>query len=321
MSTETLGSHLGTGGMETKLIAAEIATSAGVATVITSSKRPENIFHIIEYVLASEKNTSAQSSPSSGGSNTPPDPNPNNPPAPIVSRPPHTLFLPSASPLSDLKSWTSHTLTPAGSVIVDSGAYRVLSRRDSGGRLLAAGVLAVHGSFASGQAVRILVRKHPLGSQGLDAAASLLDSRSPLVSPTVTRPSTPKLLPESLSSSISTIDQLSRQASLVSIVEGSQRVVVPPTVQELKESSPSSDIDAADGEWEHIEVGRGLANYNSAEIRKVRGCKRLVDEYLIFHSGFLMKRLLARNWRLPLVTQTQSMWSKILRSSCYHRQI
>jgi glutamate 5-kinase len=272
--------------METKLIAAEIATSAGVATVITSSKRPESIFHIIEYVLASEKNTTAQSSPDSSGSSTPLDPNPNNPPAPTVSRPPHTLFLPSASPLSDLKSWTSHTLTPAGSVVVDSGAYRVLSRRDSGGRLLAAGVLAVQGSFASGQAVRILVRKHPLGFQSLDVAASLLDSRTPLVSPTITRPSTPKLLPESLSSSISSIDQLSRQASLVSITEGSQRVVVPPTVQELEESSPSNDTDAADSEWEHIEVGRGLANYNSAEIRKVRGCKRSVDSTSDFTQDF-----------------------------------
>jgi len=281
VSTATLGSQLGTGGMETKLIAAEIATSAGVATVITSSKRPENIFHIIEYILASENNTPLVQSPArSNGSVTPPDPNPNNPPVPTILRPPHTLFLPSASPLSDMKAWTSHTLTPAGSVIVDSGAYRVLSRRDSGGRLLAAGVLAVQGSFASGQAVRILVRKHPVGFQNLDIAASLLDSRSPLVSPSTTRPSTPKLLPETPSSSISSIDQLSREASIVSITERSQRVVLPPTVQELEESSPSNDTDATDSDWEHTEVGRGLANYNSVEIRKVRGCKRSVGKYL-----------------------------------------
>lgn len=281
MSTATLGSNLGTGGMETKLIAAEIATSAGVATVITSSKRPENIFHIIEYVLASENNTLIQSS-SPTESDNPPDPNLNNPPAPIMLRPPHTLFLPSASPLSDLKAWTSHTLAPVGSVIIDSGAYRVLSRRDSGGRLLAAGVLAVQGSFASGQAVRILVRKHPLGFQSLDTPAFLLDTRSPLVSPSGTRPSTPKLLPELLSSSMSSMDPLSRQASLASIAEGSQCVVVPATVQELEEASPSNDTDATDSEWEHVEVGRGLANYNSVEIRKVRGCKRLVGEYHIF---------------------------------------
>ena len=49
VSTSTLGSNLGTGGMETKLIAAEIATAAGVTTVVTSSKDPKNIFRIIEY--------------------------------------------------------------------------------------------------------------------------------------------------------------------------------------------------------------------------------------------------------------------------------
>ncbi|KAF8437542.1 Aspartate/glutamate/uridylate kinase [Boletus edulis BED1] len=42
VSTSTLGSSLGTG-VETKLIAAEIATGAGVTTVITSSKKPSTI--------------------------------------------------------------------------------------------------------------------------------------------------------------------------------------------------------------------------------------------------------------------------------------
>ena len=49
VSTSTLGSSLGTGGMETKLIAAEIATGAGVTTVITSSKQPSTIVDIINY--------------------------------------------------------------------------------------------------------------------------------------------------------------------------------------------------------------------------------------------------------------------------------
>lgn len=269
--------------METKLIAADIATSAGVATVVTTSKNPENIFHIIEYVLSAETSTPTLSSPiPPDGPQTPPaDPNPNNPQPPTLTRPPHTLFLPSTSPLSDLKSWTSHTLSPAGSVVVDVGAYRVLSRRDSGGRLLAAGVLAVQGSFASGQAVRILVRHHPAGTgvgfQSMDSAAVLLDSLSPVSpqdSPGITRPSTPKIMPESMASSVSSIDQLSRQASLVSITDAAQRVTVPPTVRELEEQSLNQDVDATDAEWEHTEVGRGLANYNSAEIRKVRGSKR-----------------------------------------------
>ena len=54
MSTATLGSSLGTGGMETKLIAAEIATAAGVMTVICSSRNPRSITEIIAYHTARE---------------------------------------------------------------------------------------------------------------------------------------------------------------------------------------------------------------------------------------------------------------------------
>lgn len=75
----------------------------------------------------------------------------------LPKRPPHTMFCPSATPIRDMKAWTNYTLYPAGSVVVDFGAYRVLSRRDSGGRLLPAGVLGVIGKFASGQAVRIVI--------------------------------------------------------------------------------------------------------------------------------------------------------------------
>ncbi|KAH9450443.1 hypothetical protein Pst134EA_027140 [Puccinia striiformis f. sp. tritici] len=48
VSTSTLGSSLGTGGMETKLIAAELATAAGVATIICNGTKPENIGSIIK---------------------------------------------------------------------------------------------------------------------------------------------------------------------------------------------------------------------------------------------------------------------------------
>jgi glutamate 5-kinase len=49
---------------------------------------------------------------------------------------------------------------------------------------------------------------------------------------------------------------------------------VPPAIQELEEQNPSGDADALENGWDHLEVGRGLANYNSVEIRKLRGCKR-----------------------------------------------
>lgn len=48
VSTATLGTSLGTGGMSTKLIAAELATAAGVTTVIMHSEKVHDIFEVIE---------------------------------------------------------------------------------------------------------------------------------------------------------------------------------------------------------------------------------------------------------------------------------
>ncbi|KAH8916667.1 glutamate 5-kinase, partial [Atractiella rhizophila] len=58
VSTSTLGSSLGTGGMETKLIAAELATAAGVSTVITLGSQPSRIISIIASYTSSPTNTS-----------------------------------------------------------------------------------------------------------------------------------------------------------------------------------------------------------------------------------------------------------------------
>ena len=74
-----------------------------------------------------------------------------------LTRPPHMLFTASQDPMPDLKSWTSHTLKPSGSVVIDAGAYHALAHRDSGGKLLAAGVIGVIGVFASEQAVRLVI--------------------------------------------------------------------------------------------------------------------------------------------------------------------
>ncbi|EWC47050.1 putative glutamate 5-kinase [Drechslerella stenobrocha 248] len=60
------GSAVGTGGMSTKLVAAKLATSAGVTTVITRSSVPSNIFHIVKYCqslkTASQSQTPLRSS-------------------------------------------------------------------------------------------------------------------------------------------------------------------------------------------------------------------------------------------------------------------
>ncbi|KAJ7503067.1 glutamate 5-kinase [Mycena galericulata] len=243
VSTTTLGSSLGTGGMETKLIAAEIATGAGVTTIISSSKNPESIFSIIEYHNSQRSNPGTPSEPLSG--RTSPITEPSGPVTPTLHRPPHTVFTASIMPMRDLKSWTSHTLYPAGSVIIDSGAHSVLSRRESGGRLLAAGVHGVIGAFASGQAVRIVIQRQP----GSD------DSAARMPATLETRPTTPTLVAaSSMSSSIVSLEPLSRSMSSTS----------------LADSLPARPVDEV-SEVDVIEVGRGLANYNSAQILKVKG--------------------------------------------------
>ncbi|KAJ3731674.1 glutamate 5-kinase [Lentinula guzmanii] len=223
VSTTTLGSSLGTGGMETKIIAAEIATGAGVTTVITSSKRPEIMFTIIEY-----HNSLLVSTPVAESSEEITIP---------LIRPPHTVFMPSLTPMRDLKAWTSHTLFPAGSVVIDAGAHRVLSRRESGGRLLAAGVVGVMGAFASGQAVRIVIR------------ASDGDSATEIPSAQPSRPASPRRL----SIAIGTLSRSSSSGNLES-----------PDIEAVSPSPQLSEDDV-------VEVGRGLAMYNYAQISKIRG--------------------------------------------------
>ncbi|KAK0225089.1 glutamate 5-kinase [Armillaria nabsnona] len=265
VSTTTLGSSLGTGGMETKIIAAEIATGAGVTTIITSSKHPENIFGIIEY-HNSLKASSTPGTPleplsrTSSPVHSPPIPDSRRSGSPHtrpLPRPPHTVFKPSSIPMRDLKSWTSHTLYPAGSVIIDSGAHHVLSRRESGGRLLAAGVLGVIGAFASGQAVRVVVLKSPSPATVQDDS----EQSSLASSFTSTRPSTPALLAaSSMSSSIASLEPLSRSSS-------SAALSIKPEDEVLRNMKPQPLYDDADV----VEVGRGLANYNSAQISKIKG--------------------------------------------------
>jgi glutamate 5-kinase len=149
VSTATLGSSLGTGGMETKLIAAELATGAGVATVITHSAHPERLAAILaasDALLVDPEHASADLDLAASGE------------LPAAPLPLHTLFVPQVNPLADRRWWVMHGLAPRGRIVVDAGAHRALSRAQSGGRLLAAGIVAVEGSFAAGQAVRVAVR-------------------------------------------------------------------------------------------------------------------------------------------------------------------
>ncbi|CAE7104720.1 unnamed protein product, partial [Rhizoctonia solani] len=207
--------------------------------------------------------------------------------AELPPRPPHTLFTPSLTPLRDLKSWTTHTLYPAGSVIIDVGAHVVLSRRSSGGRLLPAGVLAVNGAFAGGQAVRIMVKRRVGGTQSAEADAVVLASRKDKL--TVVEvgsvrgvdsagPGSPLLLatvPTGLPDMMDYV-ALSGRASPVEprqdISQAAEDTKPSNNTEEPAEKAGDNGNNDSDG-WEVVEVGRGLANYNSAEITKVMGHK------------------------------------------------
>jgi glutamate 5-kinase len=109
------GSAWGTGGMVTKLEAAQIATTAGIRTVITDGRQPHNVAR----ALAGE----------------------------AVG----TQFAPLPRPRGARKRWIAAGLAPAGRLRLDQGAAQAIL---TGGKsLLAAGVTQVEGNFEAQDAV------------------------------------------------------------------------------------------------------------------------------------------------------------------------
>jgi glutamate 5-kinase len=107
------GSELSRGGMQTKIEAARIATTAGTHMVIASGR--------IEHPLQS-----------------------------IADGGPCTWFLTPANPVTSRKKWIAGSLEPRGTLTIDAGAVAALR---GGRSLLPAGVVKVEGKFASGDAV------------------------------------------------------------------------------------------------------------------------------------------------------------------------
>lgn len=110
------GSELSRGGMKTKIDAARIATNAGTTMLIASGKTM-------------------------------------NPLAAIANGGRATWFTAQSTPATARKTWIAGHLETRGSVTVDAGAARALTR---GRSLLPAGVTAVDGTFQRGDAVCII---------------------------------------------------------------------------------------------------------------------------------------------------------------------
>lgn len=160
----TAGSSLGTGGMSTKIVAARLATSAGVTTVITRSSNPGNVLSITRHIQrATRPSQTNLASSSSSFSDDADHPLSKSTSSLHLSQPPtvplHTRFLPSPHPIRDRSFWILHGLKPHGTIYIDSGAHRALLGKAG---LLPAGVVDVDGVFAQQEAVtlRVVPRDH-----------------------------------------------------------------------------------------------------------------------------------------------------------------
>jgi glutamate 5-kinase len=110
-------SPLGSGGMRSKVVAAEMVTAAGIPAIIACGTRPE----AIRAALAGE-----------GGG---------------------TRFHPQDGRVSSFKLWLKYAKPSHGSLSVDEGAERAL--RDRGTSLLPVGIVEVAGEFRAGDAVDV----------------------------------------------------------------------------------------------------------------------------------------------------------------------
>jgi glutamate 5-kinase len=108
---------LGTGGMASKLAAAQKAARAGIPTVIADGMRAG----VLPAVFAADQTAG-------------------------------TLLLAEGDRLARRKHWIAYTLEPTGTIVVDQGAYEAITRR--GRSLLPKGLKEVHGKFSSGECVR-----------------------------------------------------------------------------------------------------------------------------------------------------------------------
>ncbi|EEB08311.1 glutamate 5-kinase [Schizosaccharomyces japonicus yFS275] len=134
------GSGVGTGGMRTKLIAAELGTSAGVDVIICKSTKPSVVFDIINDIGNADKPSHKQN------------------PGLLYTR----FVANKGSRMRDRHFWLKHGLKPFGRLIIDKGAYAAISRTNRAG-LLPVGVIGVEGHFSDHQSVSLVYEGVEIG--------------------------------------------------------------------------------------------------------------------------------------------------------------
>ena len=121
-------SHIGSGGMRSKVLCAEMATSAGIPVVICNGTKPGMLLRAVAGEAAG------------------------------------TRFHPQARRESSFKLWLKYAKSARGTVLVDAGAERAL--REQGTSLLPVGVVDVDGEFEAGDAVEVAAAENgrrPIG--------------------------------------------------------------------------------------------------------------------------------------------------------------
>lgn len=123
------GSAVGTGGMYSKILAAQKATSHGIAVNIINGKKPELLISIVE-------------GKKSG-----------------------TFFSPCKEKFSHKKGWIAYSSRPKGSISIDDGAVRAI--RERGKSLLPTGIMDIEGNFEVGDSVNCLNSEGKRVAKGL----------------------------------------------------------------------------------------------------------------------------------------------------------
>jgi glutamate 5-kinase len=126
-------SPLGSGGMRSKVVAAEMATAAGIATVICNGLAPEALAAVLAAGASRDQDAAA-----GGGRDAIPG----------------TRFPAREARYSSFKLWLKYAKPARGTLVIDAGAARAVG--EASASLLPVGVAEVRGDFDAGDAVDIV---------------------------------------------------------------------------------------------------------------------------------------------------------------------
>jgi len=129
-----LNKEWGTGGITTKLLAAEIATNGGIMVQLADGRNENNLQKIFD-----EKKIG-------------------------------TIFYPLDKPIRNKKSWLAHAIQTVGEINLDEGACKAVL--NNGASILLVGIIKVKGDFASNQPIRILNKDNIEIAKGITSLSS-----------------------------------------------------------------------------------------------------------------------------------------------------